>query len=172
MALYPPSKFEFEQDLPSLYRPARYWRVLTRSYSTARRPNQTNIRQGSIFLAKSRERANYANSHGAFRLFTVPGLILGIFDRPHWLSPPRHLGILTWNVSSCRSAVEVSNPRSRIINWDLAFSGPSPIVGSSACNQSINQLINQSINHVSSNQRGGSIDLVSIGLDSIRSALI
>ena len=22
-----------------------------------------------------------------FRLFTVPGLILGLFDRPHWLSP-------------------------------------------------------------------------------------
>ena len=31
---------------------------------------------------------NYDNSHGAFRLFTVLGLILGLFDRPHWLSPP------------------------------------------------------------------------------------
>ena len=87
-SLYPRSKFEFEQDLPSLYRPARKRRVLTRSYGTVRRPNQTNIRQGSIFLAKSRARANYDNSNGAFRLFTVPGLILGLFDRPHWLSPP------------------------------------------------------------------------------------
>ena len=32
--------------------------------------------------------ANEDNSRGAFRLFTVPGLILGLFDRPHWLSPP------------------------------------------------------------------------------------
>ena len=82
------SKFEFEQDLPSLYRPAKLQRVLTRSYGTVRQPNQTNIRQGSIFLAKSRRRANNDNYHGAFRLFTVPCLILGLFDRPHWLSPP------------------------------------------------------------------------------------
>ena len=33
-SLYPRSKFEFEQDLPSLYRPARKQRVLTRSYGT------------------------------------------------------------------------------------------------------------------------------------------
>jgi hypothetical protein len=26
----------------------------------------------------------------------------------------------------------VSNPLSKMISWDLAFSGPSPIVGSSA----------------------------------------
>ena len=50
-SLYPRSKFEFEQDLPSLYRIARLQRVLTRSYGTVCRPNQTNIRQGSIFLA-------------------------------------------------------------------------------------------------------------------------
>jgi len=45
------SKFEFEQDLLSLYRPTRYEGVLTRSYGTVRRPNRTNVRQGSIFLA-------------------------------------------------------------------------------------------------------------------------
>ena len=38
----------------------------------------------------------------------------------------------TWNVSSCRRALVVSKPLSRMISWDLAFSGPSPIVGSSA----------------------------------------
>ena len=57
-------------------------------FCTVHRPNQTNIQQGSIFLAKSCRRANYDNSHGAFGLFTVPGLILGLFDRPPWLSPP------------------------------------------------------------------------------------
>ena len=31
---------------------------------------------------------NHDKSHGAFRLFTVPGLILDLFDRPQWLSPP------------------------------------------------------------------------------------
>ena len=51
LTLYPRSKFEFEQDLPSLYRSARQRRVLTRSYGTVRRPNQSNLRQGSIFLA-------------------------------------------------------------------------------------------------------------------------
>jgi len=67
-----------------------YWSdlMVARSiFCTVRRPNQINIRQGTIFLALSRQRANYDNSHGAFRLFTVPGLILGLFDRPHWLSP-------------------------------------------------------------------------------------
>ena len=77
--------FEFGEDLPSLYRPACTDPIL---YGTVRRPNQTNIGQGSIFLEQSRRRANYDNSHGAFRLFTVLGLILGLFDRPHWLSPP------------------------------------------------------------------------------------
>ena len=57
-------------------------------FYTVHRPNQNNIRQGSIFLASSRRRANYDNSNGEFRHFTVPGLILGLFDRPHWLSPP------------------------------------------------------------------------------------
>ena len=36
------TKFEFEQDLPSLYQ--------TAIFCTVRRLNQTNIRQGSIFL--------------------------------------------------------------------------------------------------------------------------
>ena len=64
-------------------------------FCTIRRPNQTNIRQGSVFLAYSRRRANHDNSHGAFRLFIVPGLILGLFDRPHWLSPPWRYYIYT-----------------------------------------------------------------------------
>jgi len=38
----------------------------------------------------------------------------------------------TWKVSSWRSGETVSNPRSKRMSWDLAFSGPSPIVGSSA----------------------------------------
>lgn len=38
----------------------------------------------------------------------------------------------TWNVSSCNSGVTQSKPLSKISSWDLAFSGPSPIVGSSA----------------------------------------
>ena len=33
-SLYPHSKFEFEQDMLSLYRPARWQRVLTQSYGS------------------------------------------------------------------------------------------------------------------------------------------
>ena len=70
-----------------------YWPDPITIFCTVRRFNQT--RQGSIFLAQSRRRANFDNSHGAFRLFTVPGLIPGLFDRPHyWLSPPCTYSIL------------------------------------------------------------------------------
>ena len=53
-----------------MYRPARKQRVLTRSYGTV--------------LTMTTPIA-----HSDF--FSVPGLILGLFDRPHWLSPP-------WNI--------------------------------------------------------------------------
>ena len=39
-------------------------------------------------LTYDRGQNSWHSSHGAFRLFTVPGLILGLFDRPHWLCPP------------------------------------------------------------------------------------
>ena len=32
-------------------------------------------------MALSRRRTNFDNSHGAFRLLTVPGQIIGLFDR-------------------------------------------------------------------------------------------
>ena len=88
-----------------LYRPARYVRRVPACQirGTVRRPNQANIRQGSIFLAQSRRRANYDNSHGAFRLLTVPGLILGLFDQPHRLSPP------------CR--VNLNSNRTNLLYW-------------------------------------------------------
>jgi len=49
----------------------------------------TYDRGNFLDIVPSRRRATYDNSHGAFsRLFTVPGLILGLFDRAHWLNPP------------------------------------------------------------------------------------
>ena len=47
-SLYPHSKFEFEQDLLSLYRPARWQRVLTRSYGTVRCPKELTYDRGQF----------------------------------------------------------------------------------------------------------------------------
>ena len=59
-------------------------------------------------------RTCYDNSHDAFRLFIVPGLILGLFDRPHWLSPPCQVMVVMCNLNCTvqHSAMD----RTKIVN--------------------------------------------------------